>query len=176
MELKVSKEITWQNQRSVTNKYASWALFLKLQEAGINFENFEFIIQKLNPLVVVNFRFISSFLHAYCEPWIHTQGSYKISSTSFSLNLTLMSWKQFYSFKDFQSDQIQRSSRKIFTTHYACRNAYLNLTPGKTNGFIFQIINSLIEFWGVRLTCLNCNVFKFTLYVPVKLNFASKIY
>ena len=40
MELKVSEEITrkWQNQRSETNKYVSWALFLKLQAAGINFE------------------------------------------------------------------------------------------------------------------------------------------
>ena len=40
MELKVSKGITckWQNQRSLTNKYVSWALFLKLQAAGINFE------------------------------------------------------------------------------------------------------------------------------------------
>ena len=40
MELKVSKEITfkWQNQRSETNKYVTWALFLKLQAAGINFE------------------------------------------------------------------------------------------------------------------------------------------
>ena len=40
MELKVSKEITckWQNQRSETNKYVSWELFLKLQAAGINFE------------------------------------------------------------------------------------------------------------------------------------------
>ena len=40
MELKVSKEITgkWQNQRSETNKYVSWGLFLKLQAAGINFE------------------------------------------------------------------------------------------------------------------------------------------
>ena len=40
MELKLSKEITckWQNQRSETNKCASWALFLKLQAAGINFE------------------------------------------------------------------------------------------------------------------------------------------
>ena len=54
---------------------------------------------------------------------------------------------KFNPFKDFQSDQIQRSSRKIFTAHYACRNAALNLTPvtGTTNGFIFQIINSLIE-------------------------------
>ena len=36
-------------------------------------------------------------------------------------------------------------------------NADLNLTlvRGTTNGFIFQIINSLIESWGVRLTCLN---------------------
>ena len=40
MEDKVSKEITatWQNQRSETNKYVSWALFLKLQAAGINFQ------------------------------------------------------------------------------------------------------------------------------------------
>ena len=72
-----------------------------------------------------------------------------------------MSSKKLNPFKDFQSDQIQRSSRKIFTAHYACRNAALNLTPvtGTTNGFIFQIINSLIESWGVRLTCLDCNRF-----------------
>ena len=40
MELKVSKEITgkWQNQRSETKKYVSWALFLKSQAARINFE------------------------------------------------------------------------------------------------------------------------------------------
>ena len=40
MELKVSKEIKgkWQNQRPETNKYVSWALFWKLQAAGINFE------------------------------------------------------------------------------------------------------------------------------------------
>ena len=62
-----------------------------------------------------------------------------------------MSSKKLNPFKDFQSDQIQRSSRKIFTAHYPCRNAALNLTPvtGTTNGFIFQIINSLIESWGV---------------------------
>ena len=28
-------------------------------------------------------------------------------------------------FKDFQSDQVQGSSRQIFTAHYACRNAHL---------------------------------------------------
>ena len=40
MELNFSKEITgkWKNQRSETNNYDSWALFLKLQAAGINFE------------------------------------------------------------------------------------------------------------------------------------------
>ena len=68
-----------------------------------------------------------------------------------------MSSKKLNPFKDFQSDQIQRSSRKIFTAHYACRNAALNLTPvtGTTNGFIFQIINSLIESWLVRFTSLD---------------------
>ena len=61
-----------------------------------------------------------------------------------------MSSKKLNPFKDFQSDQKQRSSRKIFTAHYGCRNAALNLTPvtGMTNGLIFQIINSLVESWG----------------------------
>ena len=51
-----------------------------------------------------------------------------------------MSSKKLNPFKDFQSDQIQRSSRKIFTAHYACRNAALNLTPvtGTTNGSFFK--------------------------------------
>ena len=72
-----------------------------------------------------------------------------------------MSSKKLNPFKDFQSDQIQRSSRKIITAHYACRNTALNLTPvtGTTNGFIFQIINSLIESWGVRLNWFECNKF-----------------
>ena len=74
-----------------------------------------------------------------------------------------MSSKQFYPFKDFQSDQIQKSSRKIFTVHYACSNADLNSTQvtETTNGFIFQIINSLIESCGgVGLTCFDCNKFE----------------
>ena len=64
-----------------------------------------------------------------------------------------MSSKNLNPFKDFQSDQIQRSSRKILTAHYACRNAALNLTPvtGTANGFIFQVINSLIESCGGTL-------------------------
>ena len=33
----------------------------------------------------------------------------------------------------------------------------LTLVAGTTNGFIFQIINSLIESWRVCLTCLDCN-------------------
>ena len=40
---------------------------------------------------------------------------------------------------------------KIFTAHYACRNADLNLNCtlliGTTNGFVFQIINSLKKAW-----------------------------
>ena len=44
----------------------------------------------------------------------------------------------------------------MFNAHYAYRNADLNLTKdtGTTNGFIFQIINSLIESWGLRLPAL----------------------
>ena len=71
-----------------------------------------------------------------------------------------MSSKNFNSFKDFQSDQIQTSSRKLFTAHYAGSNFEFNLTlvMGMTTRFIFQIINSLIESWGVRLTCFDCNI------------------
>ena len=72
-----------------------------------------------------------------------------------------MSSKKLNPFKDFQSAQIQRSSHKIFTAYYIILIAHhLNiLTPvtGMTNGFIFQIINSLIESSGVRLTCFDCN-------------------
>ena len=65
-----------------------------------------------------------------------------------------MSSKKLNPFKDFQSDQIQRSSRKIFTAHYACRNAALNLTPvtGTTNGFIFLA--------GLRLTWFDCRIYR----------------
>ena len=70
-----------------------------------------------------------------------------------------MSSKSFKSFKDFQAYQLQTSSCKLFTAHYACSNSDLNFTPvpGMTNRFIFQIINSLIESWGVHLTCFDCN-------------------
>ena len=56
------------------------------------------------------------------------------------------------------------SSKKLhpFKDHCSLRmqNAEMNLTPvtGTTNGFIFEIINSLIESCGVRLTCLDCNL------------------
>ena len=42
-------------------------------------------------------------------------------------------------FKYFQSDQIQRSSCNIFTTHYTCRKTNWNLTQvaGTANEFIF---------------------------------------
>ena len=78
-----------------------------------------------------------------------------------------MSSKKLNPIKDFQSDQIQKGSRKIFTAHYACRNAALNLTPvtGTTNGFTFQMINSLIESWGVCLTCFDCNKKNFSLHL-----------
>ena len=68
--------------------------------------------------------------------------------------------------KIFQSDQMQRSSLKIFTANYAYRNPDLNLTPvmGTTNGLIFsnnQFINGI--FFGVSLTYLGCK--RWILYV-----------
>ena len=45
-----------------------------------------------------------------------------------------------------------------FTAYYAYRNAEINLKYSTTNGFNFRIINSLMDFWGVRLTWLDRNV------------------
>ena len=89
------------------------------------------------------------------EPWIHTPDSYQISNGSVSLNWYKMS-------QVFQSDQIQRSSRKIFAAPYACSHADLNLTlvMGMTNWFIFQVINLLMETWGYAwpaLTVKGCS-------------------
>ena len=54
------------------------------------------------------------------------------------------------------------SSNKKITAHYACRNVDLNLllVAATTNRFSFQILDSLMESMGVRLTCdvtvINC--------------------
>ena len=51
----------------------------------------------------------------------------KLSTSSVSSNLIFMSSKQFYPFKDVQSDQIQRGYCKKFTAYNARRNANLTL-------------------------------------------------
>ena len=88
---------------------------------------------------------------------IQLQNFYQLSFPEFDVNVFL---EYFNPFKDFQSDQIQRSCRKIFAAHYTCWNSYLNLTlvTGMIEGFIFQIINSLIESWGIHLTCFDCKI------------------
>ena len=47
-----------------------------------------------------------------------------------------------------------------FTAHYACKNVEMNLKSTTANGLNFRIINSLMEFWGVRLTWLDCKYLK----------------
>ena len=51
---------------------------------------------------------------------------------------------------------------KKFTAHYACRNTDLNLrlVAATTNRFLLQIIDLLIQSWGVRLTCLDCKTWR----------------
>ena len=48
-----------------------------------------------------------------------------------------MSFKKLNPFKDFQSDQIQRSSRKIFTAHYAW-----------TDGFKYSFFSRVVDEWN----------------------------
>ena len=43
-----------------------------------------------------------------------------------------------------------------FMAHYACKNVEMNLKSTTANGLNFRIINSLMEFCGVRLTWLDC--------------------
>ena len=105
----------------------------------------EFIIRKLNdPLVLLISD--SSLIHACimsCE--FTCEADRKFLPAQFPWIWCQCLLKKFNPFKDFQSVQVQRSSRNIFT--------------GTTNGFIFQIMNSSIESCGVRLTCLGCNHF-----------------
>ena len=91
----------------------------------------------------------------------------KLSTSSVSLNLIFMSSKQFYPFKDVQSDQIQGGYRKKFTAYYARRNANLKLTlvATMTNGFLFKIIDSLMVSIEVRLTWRDCKDTNYTWYV-----------
>ena len=117
----------------------------------------ECIIRKLNLLVFVDFRFISAFLYVHWAVNSHIRqllNFYQLIFLEFDVNVL----EGILTFKDFQSDQIQRSSRQIFTAHYACRNAHLNLTlvTGTTTRFIFQIITSLIESCGC--TCLDWKI------------------
>ena len=63
--------------------------------------------------------------------------------------------------KIFQSDRKQRSQREKFTAHYSCKNADLNLrlVALMSTRFIFQIIDSLMQSWRIRLTFLDCDFF-----------------
>ena len=74
----------------------------------------------------------------YC---IVLRNFHQLSFPEFDVNINL---KTINPFKDFQSDQYQRSSLKV--AHYAYRNAHA--WERLTHSF-FQIINSVIEsFWG----------------------------
>ena len=101
----------------------------------------ECIIRKLNLLVFVDFRFISAFLYVHWAVNSHIRqllNFYQLRFLEFDVNVL----EGILTFKDFQSDQIQRSSRQILTPHYAWRNAHLNLTlvTGTTTGFIFEMV------------------------------------
>ena len=120
----------------------------------------ECIIRKLNLLVFVDFRFISAFLYVHWAVNSHIRqllNFYQLRFLEFDVNVL----EGILTFKDFQSDQIQRSSRQILTPHYAWRNAHLNLTlvTGTTTGFIFEMVTSLTESWGYAWPALTGKFF-----------------
>ena len=78
-----------------------------------------------------------------------------------------LSWKRckclqssLFQSKIYQHDQIQRRYRTIFTTHYACRNADVNLIclQQRLTDSFFQTSDSLMKSMRVRLTWLDCNL------------------
>ena len=120
----------------------------------------ECIIRKLNLLVFVDFRFISAFLYVHWAVNSHIRQLLNFYQLIF-LEFDVTVLEGILTFKDFQSDQIQRSSRQILTPHYAWRNAHLNLTlvTGTTIGFIFQVVTSLTESWGYAWPALTGKFF-----------------
>ena len=108
-------------------------------------------------------------MNSLFESWIQCKaGLWNFHQLSFP-EFDVMSFKKFYSFKDFQSDQIQRSSHWNIHCSLHMQAADLNLTlvTGTTNRFIFQIINWLIEFQGYTWTALTVNVVIKTIFYPL---------
>ena len=113
----------------------------------------EFIIQRLNPSVVVDLH-STYVMNSEFTPEVVM----KFLPAQFSWIWCKCLQNDFIHSKIFQSDRIQRSYDEKFTAHHRSRNADLNLrlVAATTNGFIFQMINSLMQSREVRLPCLDC--------------------
>ena len=99
---------------------------------------------------------LTVYLHAYWAVNSHARqlwNFFQLSFPVFNVN----------SFKGFQSDQIQRNSRKIFIAHYAYRNVDLNLTLAKTQRY--NIVVTLFRMAEILFQHLNaknsrCELFR----------------
>ena len=113
----------------------------------------EFIIQRLNPSVVVDLH-STYVMNSEFTPEVVM----KFLPAQFSWIWCKCLQNDFIHSKIFQSDRIQRSYDEKFTAHHRIRNADLNLrlVAATTNGFIFQMINSLMQSREVCLPCLDC--------------------
>ena len=119
----------------------------------------------MNPLIVVDFRFISTFLLAQQALNSHVKSLWnfcRLSFLEFDRNVftEILSIQRCFSLTKYWQVCCQK-----FTAHCDCRNAdfSLILVEATSDRFIFQIINSLMKSWGVRLTWLDCNWDKFLL-------------
>ena len=130
----------------------------------------EFIFRKLNPLVVVDFRFVSAFL---MSREFTREAVTKFLPAKFPWIWCKCLSKKLNPFKDFQSDQIQRSSRTILTAWLLrlqeCRFKFV--ASYRNEQLIhfskYQVINRIFfGGGGIRLTCLDCKVLVLKL-VPV---------
>ena len=115
----------------------------------------EFITRKLNPLLLVgdNFRFISAFLHAWWA--VNSHASYlqnfcHFSFLEFDVNFfdVILSIQRYFSLTKYGEGIV----KNLLLFMQSCKNVNLDsiLVAATTNVFNFQIINSLMESWGVR--------------------------
>ena len=115
----------------------------------------ETIIQRLNSLVDGDL--VSSLHSCICnKQWIHMWSSHEISASSVFLNLVLMSLKQFY---PFWPNTEELSWKSLLITYAGMQIWIWDRYVAMTNGWIFQIHNSLMQSWGGGVT-LYCKVAK----------------
>ena len=107
----------------------------------------EFIIRKLNPLIVVRIP-----IHLCIPVWVTSSEFAREVHVVMKLPPAQFCFGSNFVHSKILADPIQRGYRKKLTAPYACRNADLNLivVAATTKGFNFRIKKSVMVSWAGR--------------------------